>query len=78
MKQEEGPLFFRDGIVYREWGYAFARLGKFHLAELYFHKAIEQSQANDLRTYLGLVKAQLAYARFRRAFKTEEKCVELG
>ncbi|XP_031365354.1 tetratricopeptide repeat protein 25-like [Apis dorsata] len=77
LKEEEGPLFFRDGIVYREWGYIFARLEKFHLAELYFDKAIKQTQVNDLRTYLGLVKAQLAYARFKRALKTEEKCVEL-
>lgn len=76
--EEEGPLFFRDGIVYREWGYIFTRLEKFHLAELYFDKAIKQTQSNDLRTYLGLVKAQLAYARFKRALKTEEKCVELG
>lgn len=77
-KDVEGPLFFRDGIVYREWGYWLANLEKYSMAEMYFEKAIQQGQHNDLRTYLGLGKVQLNYARFIRALKTTEKCLELG
>ncbi|XP_024227954.1 tetratricopeptide repeat protein 25-like [Bombus impatiens] len=74
---DEGPLFFRDGIVYREWGYRLSSLERYPLAEMYFEKAIQQGQQNDLRTYVGLGKVQLNYARFRRALKTTEKCLIL-
>ncbi|XP_033348416.1 tetratricopeptide repeat protein 25-like [Bombus vosnesenskii] len=74
---DEGPLFFRDGIVYREWGYRLSSLERYPLAEMYFEKAIQQGQQNDLRTYVGLGKVQLNYARFRRALKTTEKCLTL-
>lgn len=77
-KDDEGPLFFRDGIVYREWGYRLSSLERYPLAEMYFEKAIQQGQQNDLRTYVGLGKVQLNYARFRRALKTTEKCLNLG
>ncbi|KAK1118451.1 hypothetical protein K0M31_015149 [Melipona bicolor] len=77
-KDDEGPLFFRDGIVYREWGYRLAILEKYPIAEMYFEKAIQRGQDNDLRTYLGLGKVQLSYARFTRALETTEKCLELG
>ncbi|XP_043583210.1 outer dynein arm-docking complex subunit 4-like isoform X1 [Bombus pyrosoma] len=76
-KDDEGALFFRDGIVYREWGYRLSSLERYPLAEMYFEKAIQQGQQNDLRTYVGLGKVQLNYARFRRALKTTEKCLKL-
>ncbi|CAK9808501.1 Outer dynein arm-docking complex subunit 4 [Anthophora plagiata] len=76
-KEEQNVLFFRDGIVYREWGYRLAALEKFPTAEEYFEKAIEQGQHNDLRTYLGLCKTQLNYARFNRAVITTKKCLEI-
>ncbi|XP_060826622.1 outer dynein arm-docking complex subunit 4 [Bombus pascuorum] len=75
---EGGALFFRDGIVYREWGYRLSSLERYPLAEMYFEKAIQQGQQNDLRTYVGLGKVQLNYARFRRALKTTEKCLKLA
>ncbi|CAL7949525.1 unnamed protein product [Xylocopa violacea] len=73
----EEPTFFRDGIVYREWGYWLANLEQYPIAEEYFEKAIKQGQQNDLRTYLGLGKMQLDYARFNRAVKTTAKCIEI-
>nr|XP_031825313.1 tetratricopeptide repeat protein 25-like [Nomia melanderi] len=71
------PLFFRDGTVYREWGYYLARLNKFNLAETYFNKAIQQGQDADLRTYLGLCRTQVDYARYTRAAETTEQCMKI-
>lgn len=78
MKKDVVPEFFRDSITYREWGYTFARLGKYPIAEIYFDKAIKAGLDKDLRTYLGLCKTQVNYARYNRARKTTEKCVSIG
>lgn len=77
-RQDEGPLFFRDGIVYREWGYKLASLESYHCSEAYFEKAIEHGQDKNLRTHLGLCKTQVNYARYNRANRTAEKCIEIG
>ncbi|XP_076284219.1 outer dynein arm-docking complex subunit 4-like [Lasioglossum baleicum] len=71
------PIFFRDGITYREWGYYLARLNKYNLSEYYFAKAIQQGQDKDLRTYLGLCRTQVNYARYIRATATTKQCIKI-
>ncbi|KZC06271.1 PREDICTED: tetratricopeptide repeat protein 25-like [Dufourea novaeangliae] len=74
---KEGSEFFREGIVYREWGYYLARLKKFNIAESYFEKAIKRGQDGDLRTFLGLCRTQVLYARYIRATATTENCIKI-
>ncbi|XP_043255124.1 outer dynein arm-docking complex subunit 4 [Colletes gigas] len=77
LKQKEAPEFFRDWIVYREWARKLATQENYPVAEHYFEKAIQQCPHDDLRTYLGLGKTQLNYARYARAIKTIEKCISI-
>ncbi|XP_033331150.1 outer dynein arm-docking complex subunit 4 [Megalopta genalis] len=74
---DEQPLFFRDGIVFREWGYFLSRRNKYHLSERYFEKAIQHGEQSDLRTHLGLCMTQLNYARYIRATSTTDVCVKI-
>lgn len=76
-KAEEEPEFFRAGIVYRELGYWLSHLNIFYQTEKYFEKAIKQGQENDFRTYFGLCKALIKFAKYDQAVKTVEKCREI-
>ncbi|XP_053985572.1 outer dynein arm-docking complex subunit 4-like [Hylaeus volcanicus] len=77
MKRDEGPEFFRDWIVYREWAYRFSISQNYPIAEIYFGKAIQQNQYDDFRTFLGLLKNQINYARYGRALKTTKMCASI-
>ncbi|XP_034192946.1 outer dynein arm-docking complex subunit 4 [Osmia lignaria lignaria] len=77
IKGEEEPDFFRAGIVYRELGYWLSHMNIYYQTENYFKKAIRQGQENDFRTYIGLCKALMKFAKYEEAVETVEKCREI-
>ncbi|XP_070522365.1 outer dynein arm-docking complex subunit 4-like [Cardiocondyla obscurior] len=77
LKREEPPKIFREAIVYREWGYRLASLGRYLLAVNYFEKAYESADAEDLRTLIGLYRALIKCTKYIEAEKLSEKCMKI-
>jgi len=75
-RREEVPEVFREAILYREWGYRLASLGRYPLAIDYYEKA--SKLAEDLRTLIGLCRALIKYTRYVAAEKVSEKCMKIG
>ncbi|KMQ97955.1 tetratricopeptide repeat protein 25-like protein [Lasius niger] len=74
-KGEEAPEVFREAILYREWGYRLASLGRYPVAIDYFEKACES--AEDLRTLIGLCRTLIKHTRYLAAEKLSEKCMKI-
>ncbi|XP_024890821.1 tetratricopeptide repeat protein 25-like [Temnothorax curvispinosus] len=77
LKKEEAPEVFREAILYREWGYRLASLGKYLLAIDYFEKASKSAEAEDLRTLIGLYRALIKCTKYFAAEKLSEKCMKI-
>lgn len=75
-KREEAPEVFREAILYREWGYRLASLGRYPLAIDYFEKAFKSVE--DLRTLIGLCRTLIKHTRYVAAEKLSEKCMKIG
>lgn len=75
-KKEEAPEVFREAILYREWGYRLASLGKYPIAIDYFEKASKTTE--DLRTLIGLCRTLIKHTRYVDAEKLSEKCIKIG
>ncbi|KAG7203207.1 hypothetical protein KM043_010313 [Ampulex compressa] len=78
VKKEEGSEFFRDIVVYREWGCWLASLERYALAIARLERAIKSAEGGDLRTLLGLYAAQTNHACYKDAAETSEKCMEIN
>lgn len=76
--REEAPEVFREPILYREWGYRLASLGRYLLAIDYFEKASKSAKVEDLRTLIGLYRALIKCTKYFAAEKLSEKCMKLG
>ncbi|XP_025263407.1 tetratricopeptide repeat protein 25-like [Camponotus floridanus] len=74
-RREEVPEVFREAILYREWGYRLASLGRYPLAIDYYEKASKLTE--DLRTLIGLCRALIKYTRYVAAEKVSEKCMKI-
>ncbi|XP_070149781.1 outer dynein arm-docking complex subunit 4 [Polyergus mexicanus] len=74
-KREEAPEIFREAILYREWGYRLASLGRYPLAIDYFEKA--SKSVEDLRTLIGLCRMLIKHTRYVAAEKLSEKCMKI-
>lgn len=78
LKKEEALEVFREAILYREWGYRLASLGRYLLAIDYFEKSTKSAQAEDLRTLIGLYRALIKCTKYFAAEKLTEKCMKKG
>lgn len=76
IKKEEALEVFGEPILYREWGYRLASLGRYRSAIDYFEKA--SKSVEDLRTLIGLCRSLIKYTRYVAAEKLSEKCMKIG
>lgn len=75
---EEASEIFREPILYREWGYRLASLGRYPSAIDYFEKASKLTEVEDVRTLIGLCRALIKYAKYPAAEKLSERCMKIG
>ncbi|KAI4487274.1 hypothetical protein M0804_005423 [Polistes exclamans] len=75
-KKDEPPEIFQEKILYREWARRFTTIEKNLEAVTYYEKAMKLDE-DDVRTLLGLSKAQFNFTKYVDAAQLAERCMVL-